>query len=596
MQGGTLKADPEPSQPSPPAKTRWLALGGLLGLCILIIALFRPALDAPLFADDSISVKRAATMDHWTDALYSDAFSYFRPVKTVFFYSMENAGATAVGYHVVTLIAYLVATIGVFFLARNLFSNSLCGLAVAAIWSLSATNVTIGAWPSCFNISIAVAAMTFGLLAWDHWRGEHGKAVLGVAAFLCFALALCSYETAISLAPLAVLIDLFRGRRVLAKGSLARYAGIAALVVCYALIRHSQGASLTKDANPSFTSDIESWQIAASAPYFLWTHFLMWAAPWGRLECLGSYLWDRSIPAIILPFCWVFLIGIASLCVRMWKPGSIAIFGLAWFFAASFPSNNFIPFGNTPYADYYIPIPAIGLSLTLVAVFRILLKVTRETSIHSPGFVRAAWTGMILIIAVRITNLTAFQNWVQAWTNPAMVLAHTAAARPHQYLAKSILASIMLDAGDARLAEDYALRALEDTDEFAMPFRTLGQIRYDQGKFEEAAGLFQTALSKRHLTDSSTAISFYYLGKIIGRDPSRADEAFACFIKVLERHNMDIHYETVIEVADLYDRADRQADRIKTLRRGLEIYPADPRLTALLQQAQEALGEKKDAS
>lgn len=592
MEVGSSMAESDSPTTEVPAATRWIAIVGLVALCALLVALFAPLFHAPLFSDDTFSVNQVTKMEHWTEALQPDAFSYFRPVKNLFFFIMVKSGAMHPAYHMATVAAYLLATIGVFILCQRLLGNPLWGLAAAAIWALSASNVTIGAWASCLNISVAAAAMTFGLWAWDKWRETNGRPSFGILSFVLFALALCSYETAVSLAPLVVLLDLYRGRKLFKKGAMIRYAGIATLVICYLLIRGLQGADATRADNPSYALDIETWQVSASAPYFLWTHFLMWLAPWGRLECLGSYLWDLSIPAIILPFCWLLLIGAACLCIRFWKAGNLVIFGLAWFFIASFPSSNFIPLKNTPYADYYIPIPAIGLALVAVAILRGLAKVIRPNSGHALGSRRLAWALIFLIAGSRVVNLTAFQGWVQAWRNPVMILVHTAAARPYQYLSKAILSGTMLEIGKRELAEDYAGRTLQDTEELALPFTTLGQLRYDQGQFDEAAALFQIAANKRHLTQETRLITHFYLGRLIARDPTQADRAFAEFIEVLKYHNSKLHFQTILEASDLFDRAKRHQDRVNTLVRGLEIYPGNAQLEAQLKDARTKLSEE----
>ena len=92
--------------------------------------------------------------------------------------------------------------------------------------------------------------------------------------------------------------------------------------------RELRGPRLGSGGNPSFPHEIEAWQISASAPYFLWSHLIMWIAPWGRLEVLGSYLWDHSIPAMILPFCWLLLVGVILMIIREWKPGNLFLFML----------------------------------------------------------------------------------------------------------------------------------------------------------------------------------------------------------------------------------------------------------------------------
>jgi len=579
--------------PEPRPQSQWIALGGLMLLCVLLVAFFSQALESPLFSDDQESINQVMAMDSWTEAFQPDAFTLYRPIKNLFFYAMVHSDAGVARYHLLTLAAYLLATLGVYTLAQRLFESPLWGLAAAAIWSLSAANVTVGVWSSCFNISMAGVGMTFGLWAWDRWREAPGRHLTGVLSFACFALALGSYETAITMAPIAVLLDLYRGRKVFSKDSISRYAGIAALVAVYLLVRGAKGASAASVGTGSFSQDIENWQIAASAPYFLWTHFLMWVAPWGRLECLGSYLWDKSVPAIILPFCWILLIGGVSLGIRFWRAGNTLVFGLAWFFIVSFPSNNFIPLGNTPYADYYVTLPGIGLAIATVAILRALSRSVQANNHLDAATKRAAWVIIALILLSRAANLTAFQGWIQAWQTPAMVMAHTAGARPHQYLAKTTTSIMLVETGSLELAESYASSAIQDTEEFAKPYMVLGQVRLLQGKPNEAAGFFRTALDKRHLSQEDKPYCWLQLGRIYASDPKQVDQAFSYYVEILKRHDLKEHHQAVIETAEMYKQADRQRDRLDTLKRGLKIYPNDPRLLADLEDTNRELAEPK---
>ncbi|MEM1085062.1 MAG: hypothetical protein AAGI48_13200 [Verrucomicrobiota bacterium] len=566
-------------------RERWLAVGGLVLLFAILIGLFQPAMNAPLAFDDMLSIKQVQQFDHWTDAFRSDPFSLYRPVKNLFFYAMLQTSGDALNFHLSTVIAYLLATAGVFTLALRLIGHPLWGLAVAAVWSLSAANVTIAIWASCFNISLAIAAMTFGLAAWDCWREDPKRWGYAIAFGLLLVIGFLSYETAIAVAPMAVMIDLYRGRKVFTKASVVRYAGIAVAVLAFLALRHTAGGKLAGNINPSFAGDIERWQIAASAPYFLWTHFLMWVAPWGRLECLGSYLWDQSIPAVIVPFCWLFLIGIAVLAIRFWRPGNLVVLGLACFFIGSIPSGNFIPIGNTPYADYYVPIPAIGLALMLVAMIRGLIRLSNQKRIE-PAARNLAWVIIIVLIGARAANLTAFRNWVNAWENPAVVMAETAAARPYQFLAKAAVSRILLEAGEIDLAREYASASIKDIDDLAVPHVVLGHVHFRAGEFELADASFRAALDRRHMSNETILDSHLKLGEIMARDPAKVQQAFdQHFLLVLQQRDYLKHPDAVIATAEAFRNAGRLEDELATLKKGADYHPDHPAIKSALEAA-----------
>ncbi|MCU0795664.1 MAG: tetratricopeptide repeat protein [Akkermansiaceae bacterium] len=580
---------------SPATSTRdsRIAWTGLVLLLGLLVVLFLPGFSSPLIFDDSPTMKQIEGFDHWWQTLGPDTFGFMRPVKNLFFYLCMQLGGSLVLFHSITLAAYLLAAFGVFILARRLLDSPLWGLAAAAIWSLSAAHVTLGVWASAFNISIAAAAFGFGITSWDKWRENPSRKQSAVSFFLWLIVGLLSYETAIAIAPIAVLIDLYRGRPVFQKAALLRYTAIAVTVLSYLVARHFNQADFKDGGNPGFTADIQPWQIAVSAPYFLWTHFMMWLAPWGRIEFFGNYIWDRSIPAIILPFCWLMLIGLIVLGVRFWQPGRIAIAGAAWFLAAAFPSGNFIPFGNTPYADYYVPIPAIGLTLLTVGILRALSRhlVTHPSTNPQARF--AALAVIVIIVGARGANGIAMTDWIQAWKTPAMVMAKTALARPYQYYAKATAAHMMEFMGDLETAEFYARSSMADYPEICVPYFVLGRIHFRRGEYQEAEAYFRQVLEKRAATPDLIVDTHLHLGRLIGQDPEKADEAFKHYFVILSESHDYQHIPAILESADLYRRAERPVDQIKILERGLHYYPDNELIRKAFDEAKAAAAAEK---
>ncbi len=561
--------------PGPLQAAPWLGLAAVLLVSTLMLW---PGLGHPLNFDDVVTRDDVRSYGSPLDAFGKDAFQLFRPLKNLFFYFMEQAAAESFAYHVGTLLCYHLATAGVFFMAWQLSSRASMAVAAAAIWSLSAANVTVAHWASCVNISLAIAAMTTALALWDRWRERGSRLGTAGAAGVLLFLACCSYETAVATAPIAVLTDLYRGRRIFDRKSLAAYSVIALIVLGYLAWRHVIGGKMVNLANPGFNGDIDRWQVSASAPYFLWTHFTMWLAPWGKLEFLGSYLWNKSVPATALPFCWAFLIGGVFLCVRFWKPGNLLLFGAAWFLVASIPSGNFIPLMNTPTADYYVPLPAVGLALAFTALCRRLILLMRRGSGHRWISV-AAGTVVVALVASRIANLTAFATWLGAWAQPAELMARTAEAKPHQFFAKSVAAEMLLDTGNLDLSEPYARSAIADTDDLALPYVVLGRIELERGNYAAALGHLSEAMRQRFVSEDTFTSANHFLGVAIAQAaPERLEEARAHFVIALKNRSYPRHAEAVADLATMYENAGNSADAREVILHGLEIHPNHPDL------------------
>ena len=564
----------------------------VLLLAAIVLAAFQQVFASPLAFDDNLSIAQVREFASWRQVWGGDAFMFFRPVKNLFFYLIEQNGGGVTAYHWINLAGYYLAACGVFSLILRLSGNALAAFAAGAIWAISPTGGTVAVWASCFNINIAAAAMAFCVIAYDVMRDESVRrpALWGVAATIFLLLGLLSYETAIATAPLLVLVDAFRGRKVFSKRSMIHYGTIAAVVLAWLVCRQMNGIPGVRATNPSFEPGMPHWQVSASAPYFLWSHLLMWLAPDGRLETFGSYLWDRSVPAAILPFCWVLLAGLVYLVVRFWKRAPLLTFGAAWFFIAAFPSGNFVPLKNTPYADYYVPIPSIGLCIVVAAVLRAAFVHLRE-----PGVSRASMAGAVATIlgiaGWRLAQIPVLADWLSAWTIPQRVMARTAAARPHQYFAKAVIAYSVAFSGDEdtpellTLIETNARDAEKDMPDLGIVQTALGKVARSRGQNEEAIAFFEKSLRLRHITVDTQTWARYQLVQVLIEEPRHWGEAKSHLQLLLRKKDHKEHPKFVLLAAELMRKAGNTDEELKTLEKGHQYHPDNVEILAELEKA-----------
>ena len=234
-------------------------------LAAIVLAAFQQVFKSPFAFDDGVSIAQIRKFTSWHQIWGPDAFMFFRPVKNLFFYLVEQAGGGTIRYHWVNLAAYYIAACGVFGLTLRLSGNVLASFAAGAIWAISPTGGTVAVWASCFNINVAAASMAYCAIAYDVMRSGTSRhpALPGTVAAFFLLLGLLSYETAIATAPLLVLIDGFRGRRIFSKQSILTYAGIAALVMAWLACRQMQGIPGVRAQNPSLALDMPYWQVTA---------------------------------------------------------------------------------------------------------------------------------------------------------------------------------------------------------------------------------------------------------------------------------------------------------------------------------------------
>ena len=434
--------------------------------------------------------------------------------------------------------------------------------------------------------------MAFCATAYDAMRDESGRrpVLFGALAVFFLLLGLLSYETAIATAPLLVLIDAYRGRKIFCKRSMVIYGVIAAIVVSWLVYRQLSGIPGVRGDNPSFPPGMPHWQVSASASYFLWTHFLMWLAPGGRLETFGSYIWDRSVPAAILPFCWLLLAGLIYLAVRFWRRAPLFFFGAAWFLVAAFPSGNFVPLKNTPYADYYVPIPSIGLCIMLAALLRGAFLRLREPGASRTSLAAAVAT-ILGIAGWRLSQLPVLTDWLTAWEIPPRVMARTAAARPHQYFAKAVMAySIAFCENEETpeiltLIENSALDAEKDMPDLGIIQTALGKVARSRGQNDQAIAFFEKSLRLRHISADTHIWARYQLAMALVEDPRYWGAAQAHITILLKHREQGNHPKFVLLAAELMRKAEKPEEELKTLEKGHQYHPDNEEILAELEKA-----------
>lgn len=551
---------------------------GLIVLVVAVFAIFSPTLRSPLAFDDDAAVTFAKSFTSWKDIFGPDAFRLFRPVKNLHSWILVKADAGLPLWHSINLAAYALAACSVANLVKRLTGSARWGLAAGAMWAFSTTGVTVAVWASCFNISLAVAAASMALALQD--RNAELDRGLGwkIAAASCWLLALLSYETAVAFAPMVVVLEWVRGRRVFSKAAWGRHACFFVAGLIWFSLRVTSGSHFQGFAsNPAILPSTQPWQLAVSAPYFLWTHLLMWVAPWGRIEFMSSYVWDVSVPAIVHPFCWLLLGALVLVIFALKKRSPMAAFGLAWFLIASIPSGNFVPLGNTPFADYYVPFPSIGLVLVMVILLRGLLSIRRDDTVNQSTRNFAMVVACALVVG-RTAQLVPMWGLIEMWKSPMLVITNACTVRPQQFLAKSIIALRMATQGQLELAEPFAREAIAEGPHLAAPRMVLGDIDDKAGRTEEAIKGFESALVLMHTDFRTSEYCSLRLGQLHGKNVGQLDQAMWYLLPVLKRHASDYHEDAVIAAAKALDLNGKHDQALDAVRKGLTYHQDSPAL------------------
>ncbi|MBC8125673.1 MAG: hypothetical protein H8M99_00800, partial [Gloeobacteraceae cyanobacterium ES-bin-144] len=414
-----------------------------IGLLMLICLLVWPSMRVPLVLDDWDHVAYVSMFSSWRDCFGVDAYALFRPIKNVVYYGLRDLPIFQ--WHAINLSVYLAATLSVYLLMRRLLGSWVWAFCIALLWSTSPTQVSTAVWMAAVNLSLAVV-LTCACLYFHDLSGENPRQsrsrMIGLAALsaLFLLMAETSYETAICVPGLCVLMDALKKRAVFSRNSIIRYAVLGSVTLAYLAIRSHFGSTYSLQArNAAFAPDIQNWQLVLSAPWFLWKHFSMWFMPLGRLEFLSSYLWGVSASPLELAAAWIWLAVLLGTIFLTWRRMPWVAFGFLWFLISSFPSSNFIPIRSGPIADYYLVFPGIGLAVALAGFARALLGWMKRNSSDQDSH-RPLIAGAILFLVGFWRLLCIPMFWLQTslWNRPLDLYLSVDLTRPAQFHAQSL--------------------------------------------------------------------------------------------------------------------------------------------------------------
>jgi len=568
-------------RPNAGLRAEVLAVIALLGVLCLIAL---PGMSSPRMLDDIDQMKFVARFRGWGDCFGTDAFGLFRPVKNLIFFGLGDIPVA--DWHCLNLLVYLSAVAAVYVALRRLLQSPAWALLGTSIWATCPTQTSAAIWMSCVNISLAIVLICACLCFHDLSRDANRRAdwQVGVAV-LCLFLALCSYESAVMVPALCLLVDVLRRRPVFSKESMIRYGMYGFVTLVYLWIRFHAGAFHgNQQAHPGFAPDLAKWQLSVSAPWLLWKHFSMWLMPPGRIEFLGTYVWGISASPAALAGAWAWLLGLVTIIVVARKREPWLSFGLLWFIAASFPTSNFIPIWAGPVEDYYLVIPSIGLSIALLGCARqILAWISARPAV---GFSQRSLAGGAILgvgLIWRALGIPLF--WYQSclWNRPAELYLNCDLTRPGQYEAQGLAAREIFFMGKLDQAEELAKKSYATAPWYSVTTVLLGKIELSRKNYDEAIRYFDETIKLE--PGNSDLLDYCNLNKataLMARQETR-HRSREILLPILTNARSPLHLDAVNLLADYYLGENKLPEARKAIANGIRLHPDDPLLPKRLE-------------
>jgi hypothetical protein len=532
-----------------------------------------------LILDDLGEMDHVSNFHSWKDAFESDPFGLFRPVKNLLYYYFRLRGLPSMlTWHWINLGTYLVSIFGVHCLVRRISGSVKWGLLATALWATSATQASTAIWMSCVNISLAMILTCGALIAYDRsWEEGARQSRFVMALFLTFT-AQVSYETAVCIAPLCVLLDSFRGRSPFSRKAVLRYLALGIVTLAFLLIRKSCGAiHTTAGKNLGFDPAMPNWQVAVSAPWFVWSHFLMWVSPFGRVEFLSTYVWGVSASPLELALCWLFLVLLVAATGFFWRRLPLVAFGLGWFLLAGFPTSNLIPIRAGPVEDYYLVFPGVGLALAMTGLLQAGLarlavqgNVGKLRTVLQPALLIFA---MLVVLLSRGAGLLLFRQQANLWNDPTALYLVCAETRPAQFMAKALAARELMNEGHLESAKTLALEAENEGPwQFISPL-LLGTIASREGDWRTTDEWFQIACERAGYREYIVHYCHLLKAKALVDHRNDFPKAREELLVVLQNPKARYHFDATLMLAGFYSAEGNIEKAVRTLDKSQAFHP-----------------------
>ncbi len=437
---------------------------------------------------DWANVGRFFTTDVWRFNDPRNVSNYYRPVHMLLHtagYSVS--GLDPAGYHAINIVFHAICSCLVALIGFRISRSQWLGLTSGLIFALHPIHAESVAWIAGIT-DPACALFFFAGLYFHCLDGEHrgGRTYLYLM-MACFFLSLLSKEMAFTFPLVAVFMDWCLRREL----RWSRYAMMLGVFAAYSLMRISALGQFHVRQNP-FELSWDVWLLST-------------------IELTGTYLSKLLVPYDINAFhvfspatsllSAKFLVAAAAIgayFMLMWslRRERDVLFSLGFCLISLLPVLNITGIGENVFADRYMYIPTLGISLALPLIVRDILS-WLPPSLTLLG----RRTGVTLLFILLISYGWVLANTTFMWRNSRTLFSETIKRSPNAALIANSMAADCFYRGERQEARkwfQYALTAWDNS--FAKnkynlfdSYSGLGAVALYEGDLQQALENFKKA-------------------------------------------------------------------------------------------------------
>ncbi len=344
-------------------------------LCLLSLV-FKNSVTNFFVADDFTWLRWAASsVISDIPRYFTDANNFFyRPIdKTLIFFLYTLFSFQPQGYHIFTLLLHLFMTLGVYILAMQIVKKKVTAFFIATIFLLLPAHSENIYWFSTISVTLSSLLIIFAVIFYIHFREKNSK-ISYIITLLLSILAFLTYEIAIVIPFLLILIDIILLKQNKSFKTLLSHLPFVTLLPVYYLIRNFTHAfSGGGDYSYNYSHIIPNilGNIFGYAGLFLFG--LDFLSPYNALR--SSLKNNMSLFAIAL----IFLIIILLLIFKTYRKElkriyhshniKIILFGIFFAIIALLP---YLALGNI--APRYIYLASVGFCISMIITLNYIKK------------------------------------------------------------------------------------------------------------------------------------------------------------------------------------------------------------------------------
>lgn len=476
------------SRPAP--STRTIQIGAVLAL--LTLALYLPALrcDFVEYDDQQYVTDNPRVQAGWTWAGFKWAFGFhagnWHPLAWLSHMTdCQFFGARAWGHHLTSVLLHTGTTVLLFLFLRRLTGFQWRSAAVAALFAWHPLHVESVAWVAerkdvLCAFFFVLTLMTYARFAELSQSGHPRAKIFYGVTLLVFSLALMAKPMAVTLPFVLLLLDFWPLRRVSWPQLDAQRTGWLLLekipllamsaIACWLTLQAQQLAIVS-------TAGLPVWQRLEHSIY-AYNHYF-WATFWPH-NLAVYYPYEFHVPGWIVMGSIFVVAGILLLGLINLRQRPFILTGWLWYLGTLVPVIGLVQVGDQNWADRYTYLPSVGLYLLLV-------------------WAATEWLGgkrvlPVLAGAIAAAMLATTTVQLQYWKNTRTLFEHAAAVTRENALAVTVLGSQFAKEGKFDQAIGLYRTALSYTPNFPEAHFFLGNAYDEQGKLADAVAEYEKAL------------------------------------------------------------------------------------------------------